>query len=322
MKKSLGISLSLAFLAIVFLVLNIVSIPTDTLLGEEIENLGHMPLFGVLSIAILTLSRAWLGRWIKRPLIHYALAFVVTSGIGALTEFIQYFEARDADFSDLVRDIIGAVTFLGIYLTFDKNTRQLWKSAQNRLKILIRVVSILVLAGMAMPLTLWIGAYIYRDNSFPVLFSADSYWSRRFLEIQDANLSIIPAPAEWTGLGRKSVAKLVLEPAKYPGITLREPFPDWQGYHTMIISLYSPADTTISLGLRVDDIHHNFDYRDRYTEKISVAPGADSLLIPLDRIRMAPQDRETDMAHISAIWLFAGSPRVPITIYIDNFQLE
>ena len=294
MKKSLGIFLSLAFLAIVFLLLNIVSIPTNTLLGEEIENLGHVPLFGVLSIAILTLSRAWLGKRIKRPLIHYAVAFVVTSGLGALTEFIQFFEARDADFSDLARDVVGAATFLGIYLTFDVHTRYLWSSARSRLKALVRAVFVLALAGMAIPLTLWIGAYIHRDNTFPVLFSADSFWSRKFLEIQDAKLSVVSAPAGWTGEASKPVARLILEPAQYPGITLREPFPDWLGYHTLIISLYSPVDTTISLGLRIDDVHHNFDYRDRYTEKISIASGANSLLIPLDRIRMAPQDRETD----------------------------
>ena len=322
MKKSLAIILSLAFLAIVFLVLNIVSFPTDTLLGEEIENLGHMPLFGVLSIAILTLSRAWLSKWIKRPLLHYAVAFVVTSGLGALTEFIQFFEARDADFSDLARDIIGAATFLAIYLTFDKHTRHFWKSAGNTLKIFIRAAAVLVLAGMAIPLILWIFAYIHRDNSFPVLFTAESYWSRRFLEVQDADLSVVPAPPAWTALDGKPVAKVVLEPSEYPGITLREPFPDWAGYDTLVVCLYSPVDTAISLGLRVDDIHHNFDWRDRYTEKITVAPGADSLLIPLDRIRMAPRGRETDMAHISAIFLFAGSPEMPITIYVDNFRLE
>ncbi len=91
-------------------------LPGDTYLWREIINTGHTPLFGILSLLILGLCFLTIGKKISNQYIHYLIALIATTSIGIITEIIQIYGPGDADISDLIRDILGAVSFLGFYM--------------------------------------------------------------------------------------------------------------------------------------------------------------------------------------------------------------
>ncbi|MBI5266876.1 MAG: succinyl-CoA synthetase subunit beta, partial [candidate division Zixibacteria bacterium] len=76
------------------------------------------------------------------------------------------------------------------------------------------------------------------------------------------------------------------------------------------------------LGLRIDDIHHNYEDTDRWTGRIAVVPGPNHLRIGLEQVRKGPVGRETDMSAIRRIILFAHKPQQPVTLYLDRIWLE
>ena len=114
-------------------------LPESTKFWRELQNLGHVPLFGMLSIALIILLEKIAERISRSRIFLYLAAFITTVFLGAATELIQYFTPRDADVSDWIFDIIGAALFLGFYLTFDPKAGHIWKRTGIFPKWLLRM---------------------------------------------------------------------------------------------------------------------------------------------------------------------------------------
>jgi VanZ family protein len=320
-RKTIIAILPLSAAAGVLLVLQI-RLPADIQLWREIQNAGHVPLFGILALAILSLSRQLFHPLATTREFHYLIALVGTIVIGAVTELVQIFADRDADLYDLLRDTIGAVGFLGLYLSFDRHAlamRYKWGNIGRRV---VQAGSLALLAVAFVPLIMWTTAYVYRAQAFPQILSFDSYWGNRFLILQDAELAITAPPQGWPILASSDVGSLTLRPAEYPGLMIQEPFPDWTGFEFLSFAIYSEMPTLIELVLRINDQHHNDAYEDRFNYRLTVVPGFNDFLIPLDKIRTAPADREMDMRRIAALALFAVRPQKTYTIKIDGIRLK
>jgi len=322
MSNKAAIVLSLIVIGAVFLVLEKVHLANNNHLWSTVQNAGHIPLFGILSLVMLALSKRLLGDRISRRYVHYLLAFWLTVTIAGCSELMQYFGPRDADFHDLLMDVLGAASFLGLYITSDRRMATTWRKIGKFGKTPVRLGSLLLLAAAFTQPALWGLAYHYRRQAFPQICSFESYWENKFLIAQNAELTIVSPPNSWAGGGDNRVGKLTLKPAAYPGLMVREPYPDWTGYDFLAFTVYSELDHSISLGLRIDDIHHNYLYEDRFTRKLTIEQGLNRFQIPLVEVRRAPAKREMDMANIAMILLFASRPRGQYVIYIDNFRLE
>ena len=69
--------------AAVFEIIEKVAIPGHTYFWREIHNLGHTPLFGVVAVVILQLSKLFFDLPEERYPRHYIVAFIIASGMGS-----------------------------------------------------------------------------------------------------------------------------------------------------------------------------------------------------------------------------------------------
>jgi len=257
-----------------------------------------------------------------REYVHYLIAFVTSVVFGAVIELIQYYGPRDADLYDLFLDILGSFATLGVYATLDPHLQIFWVRRAVKVRRALRYICILIFILGLCPPILWGVSYIKRARAFPQICSFESYWQNKFLIINWADLKITPPPRDWLTVDGDWVARLTLRPAPYPGLTIYEPYPDWIGYEKLCLSVYSLYDTTLSLAVRIDDIHHDQTAGDRYTHRFRITQGEKRICIPLADVQAAPVHREMDMANIVAVWLFISQPNDTLVLYFDDIHLE
>ncbi len=311
----------LMMLAFAILVLERLRLPHDTLLWREIHDFGHTPLFGIIALIYLGLSHTVLKKMAPNSLWHYVLAFLTTVAIGAIAELSQIFRSRDADVWDLIRDIAGALGFLGLHCSILRaRTCEIARTKFRR--SIVVIVSIAVLVGSVLPVTMLGIAYKKRDAAFPVLLDYESWFESRFITTQNASLDVAKAPSHFSIASGSRVGRLILFPATYSGFRIDDPYPDWSGHDTLLIDFFSDEDAIIHLVLRIDDRRHNQSYDDRFNYSFPVPPGISSILVPLDRIRTAPVKREMQMQDIAAIHIFAFEATDTVTLYIDDMRLK
>lgn len=319
MGNKIATTLLLLVLTGIFLVLS-ADLPSHTQFWKEIQNAGHIPLFGILSLVILSLSRQLFDNYITRQCAHYLFALVTTVLIGIAVELIQLFGDRQASHYDVLRNGIGAITFLGIRSALDLKMLPTWYKRGNVARRLLLLGSIALLGTSFIPLGLWTAAYAHRAQAFPRILTFESYWERKFLVIKSAELVVVTPPVGW-GMHNR-VGKLRLKPAIYPGLLIQEPYPNWTGYRSLAFTIYSEMHDPIVLSLRIDDIHHNNAHEDRFNHRITVEPGINQFVVPIEEIKKGPTNREMDMTKIALIVLFASHPHELYTINIDNIRLE
>lgn len=315
-------TLSLLIIFAIGIVMVGVDLPGHTMLWAEVQNAGHAPAFGLFAIALLVLLRNNLSRYRHAPLVYYLLSLGISVIAGTGIEIIQYFEQRDAEFIDVVRDFLGAASFLGVYFTFDPRITYWTGVSRGTARHVVRVASFLIFVSAFISLGLCGTAYIMRSRAFPQVCNFGSLWSDQFIKLQNATLTRVSPPVGWPDLNRSRVSRLCLEESEYPGVTIEEPYPDWSSYRMFCADVFSDRPDTVLLGLRIDDIHHDYSYNDRFTGRLVVAPGMNPIRIPLERVRSAPAGRETDMKAIRRIILFGHQPEHPVIVYLDRFWLE
>jgi hypothetical protein len=313
--------------AMLFLILIIVAgllvyeLPYDTLFWIEVQNAGHTPVFGIISLLILGASLRLLGSRIPQRPAHYAIALAGATFLGLISEYAQIAGPRDADVCDFIRDIAGAVSFLGIFMYADGKLRTAGGKLMARIRTAVLITAILVLVAALVPLALWSGAYLHRNGTFPAICDFDSYWGNRFLRTEDARLESVAPPSGWID-ARGEVGRVVFGVDDYPGLVIREVYPDWRGYGSLVFDIYSPANTSVNLHVRIEDFSHNGDFADRFNRATAIRPGASRVSIPLADIKEAPVGREMNMQAIRAIHLFVVGPEDELVLYFDNLTLK
>ena len=315
------ILLAVAALGIPIILTNI-ELPGDNYLWRVIANTGHIPLFGMFSLVMLVLSVKILGTSVRKRYLHYVISLAVAMVMGVISEFSQISGHRDADVWDLVRDIGGAISFLGLCMLFDHQMETSWKKWGRKAKALVALIIFLILSVGIAPMVLWAGAYWHRDNAYPEICGFDSLWETMFRKTKGAKLIVVAPPEKWKSSLGDRVGRLTFQPVTYSEITVLETDPDWTGYKYFTFEVYSELDSEIYLTLRIEDVYHNNRHDDRFNRRISVAPGLNQVAIPLLDIRTAPKQREMDMTAIRTFSLFAYKPVDTFTIYLDNFKLQ
>lgn len=293
-----------------------------TRLFREIQNSGHAVVFGLMALTILVAIRNLSGKWLRNKLLAYLAAGSVTLVIGAILEMVQLAGPRDADPVDLLIDAAGIIGCLALYFTFDPKMSMNRAGWGQHTKRIIRAAAIVILLTPFVMPSAWALAYLARNREIPNISFVNSAWSKWFLYESNTVIKKSEPPAEWIGARSAQVASIRFEPTEYPGIHLIEPFPDWKDYSYFCFSLYSSVDSTLQLSLRIEDIFHNYEHKDRFNEIITVESGPNRYRINLDRLRRAPAGREMDLTNIAAVMLFASKPTESFTLLWDGFYLE
>ena len=304
----------------VYLVLTFLRLPNNSILWLEIHNAGHTPLFGLLALFVLGLTWNYFER-IRRIRAHYLLAFTLSVFCGLMLEIYQIWGPGDSDVIDLVRDMAGAISFLAIFAIFDRRWRITSRRSISGMKIIVGFLGISVLIASLTPLALWSAAYILRNKNFPEIVAFESPIERKFARSQNSYFSIVNAPDKWDGK-RGKVGQLILGKGNYPGIAVREPYPDWSGYQTLRLEVYLSFPKPLSCTLRIHDSQHDESYHDRYNGQINLKPGPNEINISLADVRRAPANRLMNMKEIRSLILIAQNGAPACTLYIANIKLE
>ena len=311
-----------AGVALIVFALDIVQLPDDTFFQRELNNSGHTPLFGLVALMVLALSRLSLMSFRWPPHWHYGIALVLSSVLGLFSELIQMAGPRDADLIDFIRDLAGILSFLAIHYSFGSIDKSRGQQRSRRIRLRVGLSGAILLLGSLVPLGLVGGSYLHRDQAFPRIADFESYWENLFLLPNDADLRILPNPVNLNDTIDNNAVEVILGLTKYPGLVLSEVYPDWRGYKFLTFEVFSKRTDTISLEARINDIRHNKTYYDRFNRPLAIAPGLNKFRISLEDVKKAPRSREMEMDQMRAFVLFAISPTESFTFYIDNVILE
>lgn len=294
----------------------------DTLLRKALLDAAHAPLGGALAY----LSLQWILAWEERSAPTrrdqlLALAAAVLSGL--LFEILQLFLSRDADVVDLWRDTLGSMAFLLLAWATRRRKRPA-PGAGKRLLAGGTAVVLLAVAGVSAARVA--RAVVQRDAAFPVLCEPGASWLRPFLALQHVDWELTPRPPAWAesrpGKQSASVARVTFHRGPFPGFALRETAPDWRGYATLSLEVYSSLHAPIDVVLRIDDARHDGTFGDRFNQSLTVVPGGQTFRIPIETIRLAPATRQMDMRHIRRLVIFAIETQEPFTLDFGRIDLE
>ena len=317
--KLLGIAALLAAVFFLMLFLDRFGFNSQSQFWSAARNFGHAPLFGVIAIVILWLLQLSFGRRTS-ALFQYSVALIATAGLGAFSEYMQFFTQRDADIMDLIFDIAGAASFLAVYFSIDPRLSDREHQFQRRFRWRLRIAALVTLLVAAIPTFIGAAASWHRRTTFPELYTFSGYLEGQYLETKSASVEYVEPPAEWSGHDSQ-VARVTFYPSQYPGLAFKGPFPDWNGYQALTLDIFSPADSTLEVHLMVKD-YKSASYDNRYNGKFEIGKGYNTIRIQLSDIENAPKYRQLNLASIYVIHFFIIEPKQPIVLYIDDFSLE
>ena len=300
------------------------TVPTHTFFWKAVNNSGHVPLFMVVGLLLLHLSRLMAEKLSWPPIRHYAVALGGVLVLALVTEALQsLIPMRKPQVSDVIHDVLGAMCGLGLAITTDHSLSGKWAQWRTfpRSRFIVCGVA-LVMAMSFLPVFEWTYAYWDRANRFPSLLQFSSDWEMKFVNASDSHVQMVPPPLGWGKSADDRVGKVVFHTKKYPRIRLDEPYPDWDGYSYFQLDIFSDLPTPQPIAIRIDDQYHKYRYADGFNKTVTIFPGLNQIQIPLDEIRLGPVGRNMDLSAIKAVMLVARNPSEEFTLYLDNIHLE
>jgi len=119
----------------------------------------HVPVFGLISLAILSLTPT---SWRRSQ--RFGLALLGSVMLGVLTEAAQIPIQRDASWEDLIADATGAAGFLAFAYAVGR---------KQIVQFISAISAIAILLWSASPLIAVTKALAHRNSQFPVIFNGD-----------------------------------------------------------------------------------------------------------------------------------------------------
>ena len=280
--------LPLGLLTLTAIALLLSPIPLDSLssrwqaLVEELENLGHPFLFGLLAHFCFRLLRA---QWPAPSRAPYAGVLIAAVALGLTTEVIQHLIGRDASWVDLANDLLGASFLLLIHARLDDPPLR-WAGWG------VACVAVLTIGPF-----LWtVAAYVHRSIQAPTLWLSNSPLFHRFSQLQRGaypGLFFHEPLADWSGYNT-----LVIE------------------LHNL-----RDMESSVRVRVHDQGRNHSFVNSYNQTFELAPGSES-ILRISLDQIRQAPSGREMDMTAISGIIVFQMDSNQAPFFSVDEIRLE
>jgi hypothetical protein len=315
---------------LLFLVLALVEPPDRTLFWDTVFDASHALLFGLVVLLVRSLldrprapaaaDEAPAGRRLDGARRLSALGItVVLAGASELLQLLQ--PGRQASMADFLRDVVGAVAFLLLHCAMAGRARGEDGGAW-RPRVRAAGIAIALILAVLVPVASVVGVYVARTLAFPTLYRLDGAWRERpFVHARQAHQVTRPGAAG-RGPGAQASTCFDLQPAKYAGVTLDEPYPDWSGFERLVFTISNPSSAPLEITIRVHDHWHDQRYEDRFNRLFPVAPGTHRIEIPLEAITHAPRTRDLDLTRVRGIALFAYDLKQPARVCLGTFRLE
>ncbi|BCS97097.1 hypothetical protein DSLASN_27290 [Desulfoluna limicola] len=275
---------------------------------QRLWDSGHIVLF-FLWASLLTLTIKQRPGVKRHRLVVSLVLFSICLGAGI--ELIQVMIGRTFSWGDVMRDVIGTLLAVAVFLR---------KTGEGRD---VPLVMAWILIGVCLMVEFTAFARVASDEvlaslQFPVLsnfetpFEADRWGKNSLGRSRDVSKN-----------GDHSL-KVRLLTTPYSGVGLTYFPEDWRGFKWLTMGLYKQSPGELELHVRVHDAIHTRTgnrFRDRYNETFTVHQGWNDITVETNRIRKAPADREMDMKHIQGLGIFAMNLDDEEVIYIDDVAL-
>lgn len=291
-----------------------------TLLGQTVQDFGHVPLFAVIASLLLALVRHLAGERLTTRS-QYVTAFITALGLAVATEWFQMLGPRNADLWDLARNAVGSAMALVVWATLDRRldgTR--FRGARSRHAW--RLVALAGFIAFLVPLVNVAVAYRDRAARFPVLYDFEARSERLFITPRLAWYEFIPAPEGWVEAQGTRVAHITFSPLGDGALIFAEPHPDWEGHDALVFEFFHPGPETLEFGLRIDDQHRAVRYIDRFNRHVFVKPGFNRVRIAMEEIVAGPAERDLDVSSIVRVVIFPVDPAGGYEFYLGRILLE
>ena len=282
---------------------------------EEILNVGHFALFGMLSICISAIVRHSPIRdepWQKR----YAISFVITIAVGAVFELAQLAGPRSANIVDFYRDVAGAYAFLTLdWLIFERKQKRRWRTL---------AVAVVAAIGVSIAATWILLVEIERSvaewRAFPVVVSPDAHWSP--VGYYNATLTRVSHPDAQPGSERDIHLQLQITDDEFAGISRYVLIRDWQPYRTISFSVYAPdAEPERLLRIRLTDRADGHRRDEWLTFDRTLSTGRNDISIAIEPATLDQGGRSFDWSAVSRIFVYESGPKVGTSLVISEIRL-
>lgn len=309
----------IAAAAILILLLSVVFAPLPggaAWLGR-LHDSAHGPVFGCIAVLALIALRRWPAFARMPRLAQYAIALVIASALGLLTEIAQVPAGRDASWNDLWRDVLGALAFLTMFSAFDIRTRaDAWRRGASL------ALGLALTAWLVSPIVAAAIKYRERNAAFPTIVDFTRDPDLYFVWRQRAVVDFAPPPAPLRKPDEPSAARVRFSQQEYPGLEFHEPYPDWRGYSMLAVDVANAQPHDLHLVVRVHDAHHDNQFEDRFNRRFTVRAGERNVFrFSLHDIERAPQGRRMDMERIAGIVVFRADDGPAREMYLMRMWL-
>jgi hypothetical protein len=235
---------------------------------------------------------------------------VASQLLGIAIELLQGLLQREASIDDLYRIFFGIVS--GISLV--SLTRQ--KTLRN--KILMGMFSLGFLFPGCASLFQVSWHNIQRAQAFPVILDFNAAWSSSFVRFDKTEMKLSSDKAG----DNNHLFCIRFAAARFPGVSLIEPVPDWSAYRKLRFKVASGHNENMNLFLRIHDIYHDQHYQDRFNQKLIIHPGLNEIVISLAQIEKGPLNLDLDLTNIAGLILFLSKVEKSQLLEISNIYLE
>ena len=269
---------------------------------QAVHESAHVVVFFVVQIACFYLCRRGFPTWHKALwVLSGALTALV---LGAAVELIQPFLQRSASWQDMLRNTLGimcASALLGLlYL-------QGWR------RLLSALTLIGGLAVTAKPIWIWGHSELAVRKQFPVLANGECTAVNRLIQpIRQAELSFPLTPTNLDP-SNKVIQAIIPKDQRWPGISFRAPYSNWQGFTHLQVDLKNLSGTDERYSINFYSIINN--KLAMAIETFTVAPGAQTVKVPL------PLNKKFNPTAIVMFDWHGVSLDTPVTLQLDNLRL-
>jgi hypothetical protein len=295
-----------------------------SLLLQNLRNALHGPAFLLGSVIIW---QAIQHRFTTSATALVSGAMVVAIAIGG--EALQFANGYPFSLRDIGFDLLGGTTIL-LYMSGVAARRGLTLKPGAALPL--RAGAGVLLIVLMLPAAWWSLTIVGRSLDMPQLISHQYPWWRSSIEAHGSTISLVEPPPGWP-LDRSPVVRIQTVDARYAGVTLLDPYPDWQGFSSLTFLAASGDGRERRLTMRVHDEAHDQSYADRLNRswhlgrpvRNGIRSGIDEprrFCIPLSEIEHAPAGRDMNLGSISALAFFVTDARAGDVFLLGDMRLE
>lgn len=306
-----------------FLLLVSVTFPEGNRTFSAIQNFGHFLLFVCLAFISLPIVH----RLVRGRMIVALVA--VSTGLMLFGLGVELFQRglanRSASISDFMLDVLGvAVGFLVFFLI------RLYRQDNKYPASVAALFALLATLVAVKPLIPLIGFDLLRPK-LPVVRDFDHRFAVQKIGSHGGALFEKRATPELSPHTGCCSLQVTFSSARYSGVIFEEDASvrsgSWSDFEELNIKVFSSLRNNRQISLRINDRLHNNQFADRYNRPLSISPGLNEIIVPLQQLVTMGRGtdsggRNMDIDDITHIQLFASEIEIPFKLEILSIELN